>query len=281
MMRSDSHAHLSSFAESLGEAALRELLAEFEACPGPERPLLMDIGTVAHDFPGRLDLCGSHPFLGYSLGIWPEPSALADVPASLAALADDLAGAREAEASRGLGPGGLVAAIGECGLDYHYQEGSPSAQAALFEGQLDLAAREGLATIIHSRDAFEDTLALIRGRGGRQALLIHCFGYGPREAEAFLAEGCHISFAGNLTYKKSELLREALAIVPRGRLLLETDAPYMNPEPRRGRPCSPRDIERTYLFAAGILELSPDLLAAELRATMASFFSTRWSRTQA
>lgn len=275
MILPDSHAHLPGVAEDSGGAVLEDLLADYAAAwagPGPSRPWLVDIGTQAGDFPARLALSGRRPFLGYSLGIWPGLPALDDVPGSLAALKADLAAARAGEAF----PGELVVAIGECGLDYHHLDGSPASQAALFEGQLDLAAREGLPTIIHTRDAFEATLGLIKGRGGRQALLIHCFGYGPREAEAFLAEGCLISFAGNVSYKKAEALREALALVPRGRLLLETDSPYMNPEPRRGRPASPRDIERTYALAAECLGLPLEALAAELSQTLASFlFSAR------
>lgn len=270
MILPDSHAHLPGVAEDLGGAALEGLLADYAAAwavPGFCRPWLVDIGTQAGDFPARLALSGRRPFLGYSLGIWPGLPALEDVPGSLAALEADLASARAREAY----PGELVVAIGECGLDYHHMDGSPASQAALFEGQLDLAAREGLPTIIHTRDAFEATLGLIKGRGGRQALLIHCFGYGPKEAEAFLAEGCLVSFAGNLSYKKAEALRAALALVPRGRLLLETDSPYMNPEPRRGRPCSPRDIERTYALAASLLGLSPEALEAELSQTLGAF----------
>ena len=83
-------------------------------------------------------------------------------------------------------------------------------------------------------------------------VLIHCFGYGPDEARAFLDLGCYLSFAGNLTFKKSDGLREACALVSEDRLLLETDAPFMNPMPNRGKPSSPADVERSYGFAASL-----------------------------
>jgi TatD DNase family protein len=92
-------------------------------------------------------------------------------------------------------------------------------------------------------------------------VVIHCFGYGPEEARAFLELGCWISFAGNLTYKGSEALRAALALVPDERLLLETDAPYMNPMPKRGKPSSPADIARTYALAAELRGVAVEDLA--------------------
>ncbi|MBL8967785.1 MAG: TatD family hydrolase, partial [Spirochaetaceae bacterium] len=162
--------------------------------------------------------------------------------------------------------GGRAAAVGECGLDYHHMDGSVEAQRRLFEGQIELAAAGGLPLVVHSREAFADTLAILAAARLSAPVVIHCFGYRLKEAEAFLELGCHVSFAGNFTYKKAADLREALAVVPAARLLLETDAPYMNPEPRRGRPSSPLDIARSYEAAAALRGVSP----AELAATVAS-----------
>jgi TatD DNase family protein len=255
----DSHAHLSSVAEELGTDALRELLDEYgEAASSAERagtvpPVLVDIGTEPDDLDARAALLGSaarSSFLRLTAGVWPSAERLASGPASLSALEAAIAAAGRA--------GLRVAAIGEGGLDYYHMNGPREAQAELFEGQLDLARRLGLPMIVHSREAFADTLAALesaalgRGRPEAAAVIIHCFGYGPDEARAFLDAGCFLSFAGNLTYKGAAALREACAQVPLDRLLLETDAPYMNPMPLRGRPSSPRDIERTYAAAASL-----------------------------
>ncbi len=235
----DSHAHLSDLAKGQAEV-FQELMAAYaEAWQDPMKPLLVDIGVEAGDFSRRLALLGRHPFLRFSLGLWPGEPALADPHAALASLARDLELA---------GPD--AAAIGECGLDYRHMEAAASVQALLFEGQVALAREGNLPLVVHSREAFADTLAILEGGAGSMPVIIHCFGYGPSEARAFLDRGYFLSFAGNLSYKKAQDLREAIVLVPRERLLLETDAPYMNPEPRRGKPSTPADIGRTYALAA-------------------------------
>ncbi|MDA8426402.1 MAG: TatD family hydrolase, partial [Treponema sp.] len=177
-------------------------------------------------------------------------------------------------AGRGSGAGtiGGVAAIGECGLDYHHMNGLVGAQRELFVGQIELAERRGLPLVVHSRDAAADTLAVLRECRPRIPVILHCFGYGPGELEDFLALDCYISFAGNLSYKSARPLREACALVPRGRLLLETDAPYMNPEPRRGRPSTSADVERTYAVAAALRSTSVEELAATVSANARTLF---------
>jgi TatD DNase family protein len=196
-------------------------------------------------------------FLRLTAGVWPSPENLASPEASL----DALNRAIEMASASGLD----IAAIGEGGLDYHYAEGVAGdlahAQEKLFEGQLRLAARLGLPMIVHSRDAAADTISMLRSIPLSSPVIIHCFGYGPQEAQALLELGCFVSFAGNLTYKKSEGLREACALVPDDRLLLETDATYMNPMPFRGKSSSPRDVERTYAFAARLRGVSIEELA--------------------
>jgi TatD DNase family protein len=252
MVLTDSHAHLSYIVEELGQSVLDAVLAayaeawsaaELEGRPGP---LLLDPGVDPGDLAARLGLLSSAgslpPFLRLAAGVWPSGPSLAAPAASLEALMLSV----EAAGRAGFRP----AAIGEGGLDYHHMDGSREAQAELFEGQLALASRLGLPMIVHSRDAAADTLSLVLAARPSSPVIIHCFGYGREEAGAFLDAGCWISFAGNLTYKGSLALREACALVPADRLLLETDAPYMNPVPRRGRGATPLDVERTYALAA-------------------------------
>ena len=189
--------------------------------------------------PGRLSL-DALP-IQWAAGIWPGREAFAAPQRALEALDRDLASGADA--------------LGECGLDYHHMDAPAKAQIALFSAQAERAQTLGLPLIVHSRDAYADTLRVVATVAAWIPVVIHCFGYGPSEVEAFLAAGCYISFAGNITYKKSEPPRAALALVPPDRLLLETDSPYMNPMPRRGLPSNPLDIGRTYEFVASLLQM--------------------------
>lgn len=252
MIFTDSHAHLSLVAEELGRETLSALLGDYARAWSEAElrdgsgPIILDPGVEPGDLGPRLELLGGPrglpPFIRLAAGIWPSPESLASPKDSLRSLEAAIAEA----ASRGI----RVAAIGEGGLDYHHMDGPAEAQAALFEGQLSLAARMRVPMIVHSRDAAADTLALIEGARILSPVIIHCFSYGGDEARAFLDLGCWLSFAGNLSYKGSEALRTACALVPQERLLLETDSPYMNPVPRRGKSATPLDVERTYSLVA-------------------------------
>jgi TatD DNase family protein len=274
MVLTDSHAHLSYIAEELGAPVLESVLAAYaEAWAAAERggapgPLLLDPGVDPGDLAARLELLGRGgglpPFLRLAAGIWPSASSLSAPAASLEALA----AAIEAAGHGGFRP----AAIGEGGLDYHHMDGSREAQAELFEGQLSLASRLGLPMIVHSRDAAADTLSLVLAARPPCPVVIHCFGYGSEEARAFLDAGCWISFAGNLTYKGSVAQREACALVPPDRLLLETDAPYMNPMPRRGKPATPLDVERTYALTAELRRVTLEELAETVTGNARALF---------
>ncbi|MDR2505453.1 MAG: TatD family hydrolase [Oscillospiraceae bacterium] len=133
-----------------------------------------------------------------------------------------------------------VVAIGEIGLDYYWKDPAPEAQKPAFILQLELARELKLPAILHVRDAHEDVLAILNERRERlPQLILHCFGGNADDARRYLELGAYISFAGNLTYKKADALREAASIVPLDRLLVETDAPYLAPEPVRGRTNEP------------------------------------------
>ncbi|MEI6385150.1 MAG: TatD family hydrolase [Spirochaetota bacterium] len=263
----DSHAHLRQAAREGGEEAMSGILAAYMAEPSA---ILLDIGTGSLDLGERIAemarLSGGvlPGGLRFSAGLWPGKPSLDRPEAALAELVASI----EAASREGV----RVAAIGEGGFDFHHMEADPSIQAFLFSLQSGLAARLGLPLLVHSREAFAQTLAAIGSLAREVPVIIHCFGYGTAEAQAFLDSGCHLSFAGNLTYKKSSALREALALVPDDRLLLETDAPYMNPDPSRGKPSSPLDIGRTYAVAAAIRGMSVDALAALVSANALRLF---------
>ena len=141
-------------------------------------------------------------------------------------------------------------AMGEIGLDYHYETSPPGVQRARLRDQLDLALAVGLPVVIHTREAVEDTLSALTRYAkdlpaGRQPGVIHCFS-GPRElGEACLELGFFISFSGMITYEWAGELRECARDFPLDRLMVETDAPYLAPKPYRGKQCEPRMVRHT------------------------------------
>ena len=272
----DTHAHLGLVEERLGGEAVSELLAAYGFAYASQRvaadlslaPFIVDIGTKPGDLAKRQDRFGEFPFIRFTAGLWPGLESLETPDAALAALAGDLDRPR-------------CSALGECGLDYHHMEASASAQIALFEAQADMAAERGLPLIVHSRDAFGDTLAVVAKAAKRFPVIIHCFGYGAAEAVKFLDCGCVLSFAGNLSYRSSEGLRAALALTPLDMLLFETDSPYMNPLPRRGKPSTSLDIGRTMEFAASLRMIPLETLAAAVQANALRIFPEKSGQSEA
>ena len=134
-----------------------------------------------------------------------------------------------------------VVAVGECGLDYHYDHSPRDEQRAAFVAQVGLANQFGLPLVIHTRDAWDDTLAILAGEGVPTRTVFHCFSGGAAEAERCLAlaSGVFLSFSGILSFPSAADVREAARNCPVNRTLVETDAPYLSPVPFRGRPNRP------------------------------------------
>jgi TatD DNase family protein len=128
-----------------------------------------------------------------------------------------------------------VVGVGECGLDYYYEHSPRSAQRAVFAAQVALAAAADLALVIHTRDAWDDTFAVLDEVGVPERTIIHCFSGGPSEARKCLDRGAYLSFSGIVTFKNAADVREAAALCPLDRLLVETDAPFLAPVPYRGQ----------------------------------------------
>lgn len=164
-----------------------------------------------------------------------------------------------------------TSAIGEIGLDYFYDHSPRDVQRAVFETQLRLAHEFSLPVVIHLREAHDDGLRILRAVGIPEAgCILHCYNLGPALLERFLELGCTVSFAGPISFKKSVDVREAAALVPSGRILSETDCPFMAPEPFRGRPNEPAF---TVFTAAAIAEARgeslPEFAAAAWEAALA------------
>ena len=132
-----------------------------------------------------------------------------------------------------------VVAVGECGLDYHYDHSPRDAQRRAFAEQIDLAHARALPLVIHTRDAWDDTFAILDAHGAPSTTIFHCFTGGASEARLCLDRGAYLSFSGIVTFKTASDVREAAALCPIDRLLIETDSPYLAPVPHRGRPNEP------------------------------------------
>jgi len=143
-------------------------------------------------------------------------------------------------------------AIGEIGLEYHWNYGTKEAQRELFEGQLEIASRTGLPVVVHTREADADTASILKGFSLPRAGVIHCFSSDWDFARACLDLGFCLSFAGNLTYKGTEAIREAARRTPADRILVETDSPFLAPVPMRGKTNLPAFVAHTAAFLANL-----------------------------
>jgi len=224
----DTHCHLTHkrLCDDVDEIVARSQAAGMQAC--------ISIGTGVEDA-GRVEaLTRRHPgFIHGTAGL--DPFSAHD------------AGDAFDEAFEGLerlfGDGAFVA-VGEIGLDYHYDLDPRPVQAERFERQLDLAQRFGLPVVIHVRDAHDDMAAILANHAGSHGV-IHSFTAGPIEAKRYLDLGWYLAFNGVLTFPKAEAVREAARVCPADRLLVETDAPYLAPIPHRGKRCEPGFVAHT------------------------------------
>lgn len=236
----DTHAHL-SYIEDTG------FLEELDRVYGESKALIIDPGVDYNDFTERYNRYGNYTWIRFAAGIWPDEYPLRHQQTVLETLEQSLK-----HPSCNL--------VGECGLDYHWMKADPETQARLFSAQIELAVQYEKPLIIHSRDAFMDTLHCLKPALGKIPVVFHCFSYGTDELTELARLGFYISFSGNITYKRMKAVCEAIPSIPRSLLLLETDTPYQNPEPLRGRPSTPFDIARTYETISRIIGMDINAL---------------------
>lgn len=257
----DSHCHLDfpDFAAELPEVVARANAAGVCVCVsiGTKLSRFAEVAAAAEKFPDIYCTVGSHPHEAAG-----EP--LADSAPLLELAKHD-----------------KVVGIGETGLDYYYEHSPRAQQAANFRAQIAAARVLSLPLIVHTRDAEDDTIAILQDEMGQGAFtgLIHCFTGTQRLADAALDLGLYISASGIATFKKSGALREVLKRVPLDRLLVETDAPYLAPAPRRGKRNEPAFVVHTAAMLAELKGVSADAIAD---ATTENFFRlfTRAARPQ-
>ena len=216
----DSHCHLDSLEGDLSEALQRAADAGVAA--------LITIGTDLPASREAVRLASVHDQVFATVGIHPHDAEDFDDE-----VGDEIA--RLAEGSR-------VVAVGEVGLDFYRDHATPEAQHRAFAAQIELAKRLAKPLVLHIRDAFDQVISQLREAGPPETLIFHCFSGGAPQAAVALEMGGYVSFAGNVSYRSAENLREAARSVPLERLLVETDSPYLAPVPHRGRPNEPRNV---------------------------------------
>ena len=168
-----------------------------------------------------------------------------------------------------------IVAIGETGLDYHYDFSTPQDQKRVFAQQLEIATELNLPVIIHCREAFDDTLEILEQFGRDvQKVVFHCFSGSAEQAKVVLDKGFYISFTGVVTFKNARIKQQAAEIVPLDRLMLETDCPYMSPEPMRKQKVNePALMIHTTKFLAQLKQMDLADFAKAVTATAKTFFN--------
>ncbi|MCK5806610.1 MAG: TatD family hydrolase [Lentisphaeria bacterium] len=167
-----------------------------------------------------------------------------------------------------------VVAVGEIGLDYHYDNSPRDAQRRVFETFIDLAGQLGLPAIVHCREAFDDCLAILKNTlRANQVFEIHSFTGTPDEARTVLEMGAYLSYNGMTTFRRADNIRETLAIVPGERLLLETDAPWLAPVPHRGKKNQPGYVRHIAEYVATFRKTPLAELAEQTTANARRFFN--------
>ncbi|MFQ3622502.1 MAG: TatD family hydrolase [Acetobacteraceae bacterium] len=250
----DSHCHLDHWRED-------EIAAVVARAREAGVIALVTIGTRLAQASTIKRIAETHPEVWCTVGIHPHQAAEAPVPSveELLALADHP----------------RVVGIGEAGLDYHYDRAPRDVAASVFRVQIRAAQASGLPLVVHARDADADIAAILReehDRGGPFRFVLHCFSSGRALAETGVALGGMVSFSGILTFKRSEDLRALARELPADRLLVETDAPFLAPEPHRGRRCEPAMVARTAACLAAVRGVSVAELAATTTANALRLF---------
>ena len=240
----DSHVHLFSLEEGADVALDRARAAGVDH--------FVCVGTDLETSRACVDLASAHPDVAAVVGLHPHEAVhLPAMRADLEALVDHP----------------VVVGVGEAGFDLYYEHSPHADQEAAFRWQVGLAHAHDRTLVIHTRDAWPDTFRVLEEEGVPPRTVLHCFTGGPAEAERALALGCHLSFSGIITFKNADALREAAALAPLDRVLVETDAPYLAPVPHRGRPNEPGYVPHVGEALAAAMGRDPDEVAAATRAT--------------
>jgi TatD DNase family protein len=240
----DSHCHLDN--EQFD--ADREAVIERARAAGVNSMMAIGTGDGPPDLEAGIRLADRYPFIYATVAVHPHE----------ASKATDETFARMKE----LAGHPKVLAIGEMGLDYHYDFSPRDVQRAVFERQLQVAAEASKPIVIHTREAWADTVATLRAHWRGEGIM-HCFTGDEDQAREALDLGFYLSFGGVLTFPKAEAVRQAARIAPGDRILIETDCPYLAPVPRRGKRNEPAFIVETAARLAELRGCAPEALAEQ------------------
>lgn len=251
-MAIDSHAHL----EMEQFDSDREAVIARAAAAG--LTAIITVGTTIPDCEKAAEIARLHPQVYAAVGIHPH-----EVKEIVAGTFDTL---------RTLARQEKVVAIGEIGLDFFYDHSPQEVQLRCFAEQLDLALELDLPVIIHDREAHAETLQILRRGKGRLRGVLHCFSGDQQMARECLKMGLHLSVAGPVTYKKADQLRAVAREIPAERLLIETDAPYLAPQPWRGKRNEPAYVVETARCLAAIRGVAFEELASQTEENACQLF---------
>ncbi len=250
----DTHAHLTyeGLIENIDEVASRALLNGISD--------IITIATEPADFEGTLELAKRFDNIYAGAGIHPHHAkeVTNDSLLQIRAFAENE----------------YVVAIGETGLDFHYNFSEPDAQRELFVRHLEIAVKTEKPVVIHSRNAFDETLEILEGfKNKLSKIVFHCYSGTKQQTEVLLNRGYYISFTGIVTFKNAELAREAAMAVPLGRMMLETDCPYMSPAPMRNQKINePALMVHTAEFIAKLKGIDFNEFCEQVTDTSRGFF---------
>ena len=168
-----------------------------------------------------------------------------------------------------------VVAVGEAGLDYHYDYSPREDQNRVFAEQIEMANKSNLPLVIHTREAWEETFKILDSEGVPNSTVFHCFTGGKVEAKECLKRGAYLSFSGIITFKKSESLREAASECPLDRAMIETDSPYLTPVPFRGKKNEPANVSLVGKELAYLQDKSSEEIALATTQNALDFYGLR------
>lgn len=256
----DSHCHLDGLNYESLHRDVDDVLAKAAA---RDVKFMLAVATTLPGYKAMIDLIGDRPNVAYSCGVHPLNQ---DEPYDFAEL-------------RQLAADERVIAMGETGLDYYYQKETMAQQQASFREHIRIGRDLNKPVIVHTRDAREDTLAILKeekveGCGG----VLHCFTEDRETAEKLLDMGFYISFSGIATFRNAETIREAARYVPLDRMLVETDSPYLAPVPYRGKENQPAYTRDVADYMAVVKGVSIETLAEATTANFSRLFHVPMSR---
>ncbi len=259
----DTHAHYTASAFNADRDAV------LSALPGKNVGLVIDCGTDLESSLASLALGERYPFLYSAVGIHPE-SLIEEDASTVCRFGGDWRA--EMAAIRPLYENPRVAAVGECGLDYHWPVPKDE-QLALFEAQLQLALELDRPIIVHDREAHADTYALLKKYRPRG--VVHCYSGSAEDVKWLTAQGLYIGFGGVVTFRNARKALEAAAAVPADRLLIETDCPYMAPVPYRGKRNDSSLLTHVAATLAALRGVDPETLLTQTMANGRALFGIR------